>query len=75
MDIAIIITIVLAVIITIMILSTIYERKRREALQQWAQERGLRFSPHKDYETAKQYHFLNAFGKGSNRYIEPVPDS
>lgn len=48
------------------------EEKRKESLKAKGLELGLSFAPAKDYDLARQLHFLNRLQKGSNRYASNV---
>ena len=59
---------VFAIIVVVGILGYISARKRREAMSALAARLGLRFNPHKNWDLARQFHFLDKLRKGSNRY-------
>lgn len=44
------------------------DKRRREALLNWAQSHGWSYYEHKDRQTYRHYSFLNRLRQGSNRY-------
>jgi hypothetical protein len=44
------------------------DKRRREALLNWAQSNGWSYYEHKDRQTYRHYSFLNKLRQGSNRY-------
>lgn len=64
--------IIAVIIIAVIIYTIISERKRQDAFQQLAASLNFRFSPQKDRKLPKRFHFLEHFGKGSNRYAQNI---
>lgn len=58
--------------IVAIIYTTIAERKRQTALQQLAASLNFGFSAHRDRNIPKRFHFLEDFGKGTNRYAQNI---
>ncbi len=54
------------------IYTAITKQKRQAALQQLATTLNFRFSAHKDSNIPKRFHFLEDFGKGTNRYAQNI---
>lgn len=65
---AFIIILVVAVIIGLVIVGILQEKKRREAITAMAARLGLAFYPAKDRELARRFGFLDRLCQGSNRY-------
>jgi hypothetical protein len=63
-----IIVCVIAVIVTVAILSYLAAQKRRQAMMALAAKLGLRFDPQKNWDLAERYSFLKKLRAGSNRY-------
>ncbi len=59
---------VVALIVVLAVVGYISAQKRREAMMALAARLGLRFSPHKDWDLASRYGFLDKLRAGSNRY-------
>lgn len=59
-------------VIVAIVYTTIAKQKRQAALQQLATSLNFRFSPHKDSNIPKRFHFLEDFGKGTNRYAQNI---
>jgi hypothetical protein len=66
MDISIIIFIVIGLVIYYILWRI--DKRRREALLNWAQSNGWNYYEHKDRQTYRRYSFLNKLRQGSNRY-------
>ncbi len=54
------------------IYASVRERKRREAFTGLAARLGMAFSPGRDRDLARQFHFLDRLAQGSNRYASNV---
>ncbi len=67
MDITIVIVFIVISLIAYYIFWRINKR-RREALLNWAQSNGWSYYEHKDRQTYRRYCFLNRLQQGSNRY-------
>ena len=65
---ALILILVVAVVIGLVIVGILREKKRREAMTALAARLGLMFCPQKDHELARRYGFLDRLCQGSNRY-------
>jgi Tfp pilus assembly protein PilE len=59
---------VIALIVVGSILGYLSAQKRRQAMADLAGRLGLRFSPHRNRELARQYDFLNKLRAGHDRY-------
>ncbi len=59
-------------VIVAIIYTAIAKQKRQAALQQLAISLNFRFSPHKDNNIPRRFHFLEDFGKGTNRYAQNI---
>lgn len=55
-------------VVTLIVLSALAARKRREELAELAARLGLSFRPDEDRTLAEQFGFLDALAQGSNRY-------
>jgi len=65
---ALVIVGVIALIVVAAVFGHLAAKKRQEAMAALASRLGLRFSPHKDWELARRYQFLDRLRAGSNRY-------
>lgn len=54
--------------IVLVVCSCYAAARRRQELAAWAQSRGLRFSPEREYGLDQRYPGFDAFRKGENRY-------
>lgn len=59
---------VVALIIVLAVVGYISAQKRREAMMALAARLGLRFQPHKDWDLARRFDFLDKLRAGENRY-------